>query len=107
MTKPILMDFYADWCASCKEMEQFTFTNAEVRATLQDFVLLQADVTVNDVEDQALLKRFGLFGPPGIIFFDGKGAELKRHTVIGYQNSSRFLASLNAARSAHASSESE
>lgn len=105
--KSVMLDFYADWCASCKEMEQFTFTNAEVRATLQDFVLLQADVTVNDVEDQALLKRFGLFGPPGIIFFDGKGAELKRHTVIGYQNSSRFLASLNAARSAHASSESE
>lgn len=100
--KPVMLDFYADWCASCKEMEQFTFTDTEVRASLQDFVLLQADVTANDADDQALLKRFGLFGPPGIIFFDGQGEELKHHTVIGYQNSSRFLVSLNAAKSTHA-----
>ncbi|ABE48299.1 protein-disulfide reductase DsbD [Methylobacillus flagellatus] len=99
--KPVLLDFYADWCAACKEMEHFTFRDADVRAHLQAFVLLQADVTVNDAEDQALLKHFGLFGPPGIIFFDGKGQEMTHHRVIGYQNSNQFLQTLNRVKSAN------
>ncbi|MGY1489183.1 protein-disulfide reductase DsbD [Methylobacillus pratensis] len=97
--KPVMLDFYADWCAACKEMDQFTFSDAAVRANLQEFVLLQADVTANDVEDQALLKHFGLFGPPGIIFFDGTGQEIRHRRVIGYQNSNTFLDTLNAVKS--------
>ena len=70
-----MLDFYADWCVSCKEMEKLTFTDPRVRASSTDMVLLQADVTANDADDKALLKRFGLFGPPGIIFFGKDGAE--------------------------------
>lgn len=97
--KPVMLDFYADWCAACKEMEQFTFSDAAVRANLQEFVLLQADVTANDAEDQALLKHFGLFGPPGIIFFDATGQEIAHYRVIGYQNSNTFLSTLTAVKS--------
>ena len=103
--KLVMLDFYADWCASCKEMEHFTFTNTEVRANLQDFILLQADVTANDADDQALLKHFGLFGPPGIIFFDHQGQELQQHRVIGYQDSQQFLASLNSVKATHDNTE--
>lgn len=92
--KVVMLDFYADWCVACKEMERFTFSDPQVRERLKDVVLLQADVTVNDADDQALLKRFGLFGPPGIIFFDRDGHE-NATRVIGYQNSDRFLASLS------------
>jgi thiol:disulfide interchange protein DsbD len=94
--RPVMLDFYADWCVSCKEMERFTFTDASVRAKLGKAVLLQADVTKNSVEDRALLKRFNLFGPPGIVFFDAEGRELPTR-VIGYQNANRFIESLRAA----------
>lgn len=94
--KPVMLDFYADWCVSCKEMERFTFNDPRVAARLGDFVVLQADVTANDAEDKALLKRFRLFGPPGIIFFDAAGRESERR-VIGYQPPERFLQSLDAA----------
>jgi thiol:disulfide interchange protein DsbD len=94
--KPVLLDFYADWCVSCKEMEKFTFADATVAAKMQDFTLLQADVTANDADDKALLKRFGLFGPPGIIFFkDGK--EIAGLRVVGYQPSEQFLPTLTQA----------
>jgi thioredoxin:protein disulfide reductase len=92
--KTVMLDFYADWCTSCKEMEKFTFSDAKVIAALKDVVLLQADVTENNAGDQALLKRFGLFGPPGIIFFDKTGAELKTR-VIGYKNAKDFTQILN------------
>lgn len=87
--KTVMLDFYADWCISCKEMEKFTFSDNGVKAALKETVLLQADVTENNDNDQALLKRFGLFGPPGIIFFDKSGAEIKRR-VIGYKNAEDF-----------------
>jgi len=90
--KPVMLDFYADWCVSCKEMEKFTFSAAPVRAALEGTVLLQADVTANSDEDKALLKRYGLFGPPAIILFDGGGKELAR--VIGYQDAARFQQTL-------------
>ncbi|WP_092141288.1 protein-disulfide reductase DsbD [Cupriavidus sp. YR651] len=94
--RPVLLDFYADWCVSCKEMEKLTFPDAKVRARLADVVLLQADVTANNADDRALLKRFGLFGPPGIILFGPDGRE-RPVRVIGYQPARRFLDSLERA----------
>ncbi|WP_317205707.1 protein-disulfide reductase DsbD [Janthinobacterium sp.] len=93
--KPALLDFYADWCVSCKEMEKLTFVDPRVRARLAGAVLLQVDVTANDADDKAMLKRFNLFGPPGIIMFDGRGAELAGARVIGFQDAGQFLASLD------------
>lgn len=90
----VMLDFYADWCVSCKEMELFTFSDAAVQVRLKKLQLLQADVTVNNADDAALLKRFALFGPPGILFFDKQGNEIKTR-VIGYQNPDTFLVTLN------------
>ena len=92
--RPVMLDFYADWCVSCKEMERFTFSNARVRQTLADWTLLQADVTANSDEDKALLARFKLFGPPGIIFFDSRGKELGDVRVIGFQSAEQFQQTL-------------
>jgi thioredoxin:protein disulfide reductase len=89
--KLVLLDFYADWCISCKEMEVNTFANSEVNSELKKFILLQADVTKNSPENQELLKRFGLFGPPGILFFDPNSVELKDQRVIGYMPPQRFI----------------
>jgi thiol:disulfide interchange protein DsbD len=89
--KLVLLDFYADWCISCKEMEVNTFANSEVNQELQKFVLLQADVTKNSAENQALLKRFNLYGPPGILIFDLNSEELKERRVIGYMPPQRFV----------------
>jgi len=91
---PVMLDFYADWCVSCKEMERFTFSDARVRDKMNAMVLLKADVTANNEDDKALLKRFNLFGPPGIIFFDREGQEINGLRVIGYQPADRFLESL-------------
>ena len=91
--QPAMLDFYADWCVSCKEMEKFTFSDPRVHARLQQLNLLRADVTANNPDDQALLKRFKLFGPPGIIFFDHSGAEVLR--VVGYESADTFLHSLD------------
>ena len=90
----VMLDFYADWCVSCKEMERFTFTDTAVQAKLKPMLLLQADVTANSEADQALLKRFGLYGPPGILFFDAQGKEMGDFRVIGYQNATQFLKTL-------------
>ncbi len=93
--KLALLDFYADWCISCKEMEVNTFVNSEVSKELKQFVLLQADVTSNSPENQALLKRFGLFGPPGILIFNQNSEELKDQRVIGYMPPQRFIERLS------------
>ncbi|WP_075794245.1 protein-disulfide reductase DsbD [Massilia putida] len=90
-----LLDFYADWCVSCKEMEKLTFVDPAVKARLANTVLLQVDVTANDADDRAMLKRFGLFGPPGIILFDRQGTEVADSRVIGYQDANKFLGSLS------------
>jgi len=92
--RPVMLDFYADWCVSCKEMERFTFHDPAVQAKLKPVLLLQADVTANSEADQALLKRFGLYGPPGILFFDAQGNEMGDFRVIGYQDAAQFLKTL-------------
>jgi len=93
--RPVMLDFYADWCVTCKEMERYTFTDRAVQARLAGTLLLQADVTANTEDDRALLKRFRLFGPPGIVFFDAQGAEVRNVRVIGYQPATEFLKSLD------------
>jgi thiol:disulfide interchange protein DsbD len=87
--RPVMLDFYADWCVSCKEMERFTFTDPQVQARMARMVLLKADVTANSAQDLALLKRFGLFGPPGTVFFDPAGRELPQR-VVGFQSAGTF-----------------
>lgn len=89
--KLVLLDFYADWCISCKEMEVTTFANPEVSKQLKQFVLIQADVTKNSADNQALLKRFGLFGPPGILIFNLGSQEQKDQRVIGFMPPQRFM----------------
>jgi len=95
--RPVMLDFYADWCVSCKEMERFTFSDTDVQQRLSGALLLKADVTSNNASDRELLKRFALFGPPGTIFFDAQGREVPGTRVIGFQNSDRFLRTLAAA----------
>jgi len=92
--QPVMLDFYADWCTSCIEMERETFSDPLVQDRLRGVVLLQADVTLNSAEDRALLQRFQLFGPPGLIFFDPQGRELSEARVIGFQAPQAFLRSL-------------
>jgi thioredoxin:protein disulfide reductase len=89
--QPVMLDFYADWCVSCKEMEAFTFPDPAVRDALASFMLIKADVTVNDADDKALLKQLGLFGPPAIIFYNLAGEEITGHRVVGYMKAKDFL----------------
>ena len=90
INKPILLDFYADWCVACLEYEKFTFSDPKVADLMKKFTLLQADVTSNTDEHNLLLKKFDLFGPPGIIFFDSKGKEVKYLRTIGFKDSAEF-----------------
>lgn len=88
--KAVMLDFYADWCVSCKEMEKYTFNNSGVQQLLSERVLLQADVTANDAEDRALLQHFGLIGPPSILFFSPEGHECATRRVMGYLDPEQF-----------------
>ncbi|MBN1379151.1 MAG: protein-disulfide reductase DsbD [Gammaproteobacteria bacterium] len=88
--QPVMLDLYADWCISCKEMEAFTFTDTNVQASLKPFILIQADVTANDDEDKALLKKLGVFGPPAIVFYDRDGNEIEGTRVVGYMKAKDF-----------------
>ncbi|MFZ5523428.1 MAG: protein-disulfide reductase DsbD [Pseudomonadota bacterium] len=94
--KTVMLDFYADWCISCKEMERYTFSDIAIQSKLKPALLLQADVTANNEADKALLSRFGLYGPPGILFFDAQGRELGDFRVVGYQDAAQFLKTLQA-----------
>ncbi|MCL2346326.1 MAG: protein-disulfide reductase DsbD [Desulfobulbus sp.] len=92
--RPVMLDFYADWCVSCKEMEKFTFSDPAVREKLAGFTLLQADVTANSDEDKALLDRFKLYGPPGILFFTADGRQVDSVRIVGFQDAATFLRNL-------------
>lgn len=92
--RPVLLDFYADWCVSCKEMERFTFADPEVARRMGELILLKADVTANSADDKALLRKHGLFGPPGVLFFDPAGTERRELRVVGYMPASDFAARL-------------
>ncbi|MGH8259938.1 MAG: thioredoxin family protein, partial [Steroidobacteraceae bacterium] len=88
--RPVMLDFYADWCVSCKEMEKYTFTDPAVQAALSKAVLLRADVTRNDADDQALLAHFGIFGPPTIAFYGTDGDERRNYRVVGFMKAAVF-----------------
>jgi len=92
----VMIDFYADWCISCKEMERFTFTDPQVQARLKNVELVQINVTDGTPDDAALLKRFKLFGPPGILFFDRQGVEIPNIKIIGYLDKRDFITVLDA-----------
>jgi thiol:disulfide interchange protein DsbD len=92
--QPVMLDFYADWCISCKEMENYTFADSSVKEALANFVVLQADVTNNTDDDQALLAHFNLVGPPGVLFFGLDSQEKTAHRVIGYQDAQTFIQTL-------------
>ena len=89
--KTVMLDFYADWCVSCKEFDKYVFSDPKVLAALSNTVNLQADVTANDEADQQLLKQFSLIGPPGIIFYNHAGEELRSYRIVGYKDASTFL----------------
>lgn len=88
--RPVMLDFYADWCVSCKEMEAFTFSDTGVQKSLENFIVLQADVTDNDAQDKALIEELGLFGPPAILFYDHTGNELRNYRVVGFMPAGKF-----------------
>ncbi len=95
--RTVLVDFSADWCTSCKEMERYTFTDPAVQAALRSTVLLRADVTRNDADDEALLRRFGIFGPPTIAFYGADGRERSGYRVVGYMKADAFASRTRAA----------
>jgi thiol:disulfide interchange protein DsbD len=95
-----MLDFYADWCTSCKEMQRFTFTDPQVRDALKSVRLLRADVTANNADDQALLHEFQIYGPPTIAFYDGAGQEQHEYRVVGYMKAGEFAALLHQALAA-------
>jgi len=94
--KPVMFDFYADWCVSCKEMEHNTFSNPAIIAALKPFVLLQANVTENNAEDKLLYQRFGVLGPPTIVFFNPNGEEQQALQVVGYEPPEKFILPIQA-----------
>jgi thiol:disulfide interchange protein DsbD len=98
--RSMLVDFSAEWCTSCKEMERYTFTDPAVQTALAGTVLLRADVTRNDADDQALLRRFGIFGPPTIAFYGTDGHERAQYRVVGYMKADAFAARTRAALNA-------
>jgi thiol:disulfide interchange protein DsbD len=95
--KPVMLDFYADWCVTCKELERYTFSDPAVIAEMGRFVLLKADVTSNDADDQALMKHFGIIGPPAILYFDTAGEELKNYRLVGFKPADAFVEHLRRA----------
>ncbi len=93
--KAVMLDFYADWCTACKEFESITFANEDVRKKMDGFVLIQADLTLNGENEKALSKKYGIFGPPAIIFFDNNTQVIASKTIVGFMEPEKFLAHLN------------
>lgn len=93
--QPVMLDFYADWCVACKEFESLTFSDASVRERLAGMTLLRVDVTANNEQDRALMRKYQLFGPPALLFFAPAGGELSESRVIGFQNAEAFRAHLD------------
>ncbi|NTW68651.1 MAG: protein-disulfide reductase DsbD [Chlorobiaceae bacterium] len=93
--KPVMLDFYADWCVACKELDKFTFHDPKVMSQFENMTLLQIDVTANSADDRELMKRFGLFGPPGMIFFDASGKEITESRVVGFLEAPAFSSHLS------------
>ena len=87
----VMVDFYADWCTSCKEFEEKTFSDETVKNAMDKYVLVQVDVTANDAAAKAISKKYGIFGPPAILFFDQKGQQIKDATIIGFKEPKEFL----------------
>ncbi|XOB61971.1 protein-disulfide reductase DsbD [Campylobacterota bacterium DY0563] len=94
-SKPVMLDFYATWCISCKELEEITFKDPRVIAKLKEFTLVKADVTENNADDKAMQKRFGVVGPPALIFWDKDNNEIKASQIVGYKNPDDFLEIVN------------
>jgi thiol:disulfide interchange protein DsbD len=95
--KPVMLDFYADWCVVCKEMEVYTFSDPTVQTVLKQFILLKVDVTENNESHKQFLKRFDLFGPPAILFFNTESAEIKSHRLVGFVKAGDFVKHINTA----------
>jgi thiol:disulfide interchange protein DsbD len=93
--KKVMLDFYAEWCTSCKELEHNTFSDPAVATALQEYVLIQADVTSNSDEERALSQRYGVFGPPTMIFFDQDGNSIDAKKLVGYKPPEAFLEHLH------------
>jgi thiol:disulfide interchange protein DsbD len=93
--KPVLVDFWATWCVSCKELDNFTLSNPEVQEALKGYTLLKADVSANTQDDQEMMKKFNVFGPPALIFYDKDGKLLENKRIVGYKNPKEFLEILN------------
>lgn len=93
--KPALLDFYADWCIACKVMERNVFNDAEVAQALAPYSLIQLDMTANTPQQQAMLDELGLFGPPGILFYNVSGQEIGSQRILGEMNRREFLQHLN------------
>jgi len=93
--KKVMLDFYADWCTSCKELEEVTFSDTLVKAKMDKYVLIQADLTKNSDENKALSKKYGVFGPPAILFFDKDSKLLKAKTIVGFMEPDEFLSKIN------------
>lgn len=98
--RPVMLDFYADWCVVCQELERYTFRDPAVHRALQEFVLLKADVTANDAEDRALLEKYELFGPPAMLFFDPDTRELRRFRLVGFIEARDFVGHVESVRDA-------
>lgn len=92
--KRILVDFYADWCSACKELEEKTFSDESVKTAMDDFVLVQVDLTANDNAAKAISSKYGIFGPPAILFFDENGTRMKEADIIGFKAPQEFLTHL-------------
>ena len=90
-SQPVMVDFYADWCTSCKELDEITFKDPAVIQSLNDYLLIRADVTADTDAEKALTKRFNLFGPPAMIFYDENGAVIQGGDLIGFKNAEDFL----------------